>query len=670
MSNPFLSPSTLPYSLPPFEAITEDHYPEAFDVGLAEKAAEVTQIAESTEPATFENTVVALEATGAILDRVSAVFFTFAAAHSTPGIQALQSEVAGRLSALDDDIHLNAALHARLKDAQSTVPDDPEARRLHSEYLDRFARSGANLDDVGKKRLREINGRLSTLSTDYQQRLLSDSNAAALIVDSEKELDGLTPDSIASAAIAARDAGHDGKFLLPLVLPTSQPALSQLHDRETRRRLHTASVSRGTSSPGESTLTLAAEIAELRAERAVLFGFTNHAEYATANQTAPSLEAIHAMTDALAPAAVRNAESEAEELRAAAGHDLEPWDWRYYSEQVRVDRYNVDLAALRSYFELERVIHDGIFHAANLLYGVTFQEREDLVGYHPEVRVWEVFNQDGSGLGLFLGDYYTRPTKSGGAWMNSFVHQSSLLENRPVVINNLNISRPAEGEPTLLTLAEVTTAFHEFGHALHGLFSAVEYPSLSGTAVPRDFVEYPSQVNEMWMLWPEVVQNYAKHHLTGETLPQEVIDRLEAASTWGEGFATTEYLGAALLDLTWHELEAGQSVEDPLDFERKALEKAGVSVSLIPPRYRTGYFKHIFAGGYAAGYYSYIWSEVLDADTVEWFKSNGGATRANGDRFRELLLSRGNSQDPLESFRQFRGRDAEIQPLLVRRGLA
>ncbi|MBM7848670.1 M3 family metallopeptidase [Arthrobacter roseus] len=670
MSNPFLSPSPLPYGLPPFEAITEDHYAEAFDAGLAEKAAETKRIAESTEPATFRNTVVALETSGAILDRVSAVFFTFAAAHSTPGIQALQSDIASRLSELDDDIHLNAPLYARIKDAVSTVPDDAESQRLFSEYLDAFTRSGANLDDDGQTRLRQINGQLSTLSTHYQQRLLSDTNAAALVVESEEELDGLTPDSIASAAAAASDAGHDGKFLLPLVLPTSQPALPQLHNRNTRRRLHTASVSRGASASAESILAIGAEIAELRAERASLFGCKSHAEYATDNQTAPSLEAIHAMTDALALAAVRNAEYEASELSSAAGHDLEPWDWSYYSEQVRVDKYDVDLAALRPYFELERVIHDGIFHAANLLYGVTFQERTDLVGYHPGVRVWEVFNADGSGLGLFLGDYYTRPTKSGGAWMNSFVHQSRLLENRPVVINNLNISRPADGEPTLLTLAEVTTAFHEFGHALHGLFSAVEYPSLSGTAVPRDFVEYPSQVNEMWMLWPEVVQNYAKHHITGEVLPQEVIDRIEAASTWGEGFATTEYLGAALLDLAWHELEPGQSVEDPLDFERDALEKAGVLVSLIPPRYRTGYFKHIFAGGYAAGYYSYIWSEVLDADTVEWFKSNGGATRANGERFRELLLSRGNSQDPLESFRQFRGRDAEMQPLLVRRGLA
>ncbi len=669
MSNPFLSPSTLPYGLPPFDIIREEHYAEAFDVGLAEMTTEIARITDSTEPATFANTVVALESAGAVLDRVSTVFFTFAAAHATPGIQALQSDVARRLSELDDDIHLNAALYARIKEASSSVPEDSESKRLYSEYVDKFARSGADLDDAGKARLRDINGRLSTLSTDYQQRLLSDTNEAALIVDTEDELDGLTADSIASAAAAASEAGHDGKYLLSLVLPTSQPALPQLHNRDTRRRLHTASVTRGTANPNDGTLAIATEIAELRAERASLFGYRNHAEYATANQTAPSLEAIHAMTDALAPAAVRNAESEADQLRSAAGRDLEPWDWSYYSEKVRADRYDVDLAALRPYFELERVIHDGIFHAAHLLYGVSFQEREDLVGYYPGVRVWEVFNEDGSGLGLFLGDYYTRPTKSGGAWMNSFVHQSRLLDSRPVVINNLNIARPGEGEPTLLTFDEVVTVFHEFGHALHGLFSAVEYPSLSGTAVPRDFVEYPSQVNEMWMLWPEVVQNYAKHHVTGETLSQDIIDRLDAASTWGEGFATTEYLGAALLDLAWHEIEPGQKIDDALAFEQEALEKAGVSVSLIPPRYRSGYFKHIFAGGYAAGYYSYIWSEVLDADTVEWFKSNGGATRANGTRFRELLLSQGNSQDPLESFRQFRGRDAEIQPLLVRRGL-
>jgi peptidyl-dipeptidase Dcp len=408
----------------------------------------------------------------------------------------------------------------------------------------------------------------------------------------------------------------------------------------------------------------------LRAEKASLLGFANFAELSVDRQTAPDFQAVQAMMSRLAPAAIRNADAEAEALAEAAGHPLEAWDWAYYSAKVKRERYAVDEQALRPYFELDRVLNDGVFFAANALYGVTFNERADLAGYHPDVRVWEVKNSDGTDLGLFLGDYYTRDTKRGGAWMNSLVEQSGLLNTRPVVINNLNISKPPAGEPTLLTLDELRTTFHEFGHALHGLFSAVTYPRFSGTNVPRDFVEYPSQVNEMWIMWPEVLANYARHHATGEPLPQETVDKLNAAQLWGEGFATTEYLGAALLDLAWHVLDAADVPDDVLEFEAKALAAAGVAHSLIPPRYRTGYFQHIFAGGwYAAGYYSYIWSEVLDADTVEWFKEHGGLSRTNGDFFRAELLSRGNSRDPLESFRAFRGRDADLGPLLKRRGL-
>jgi peptidyl-dipeptidase Dcp len=408
----------------------------------------------------------------------------------------------------------------------------------------------------------------------------------------------------------------------------------------------------------------------LRAEKAALLGFANFAELTVDRQTAPDFQAVQDMMSRLAPAAVRNADREAEALAEAAGHPLEAWDWAYYSAKVKRERYAVDEQALRPYFELDRVLNDGVFFAANALYGVTFHERGDLSGYHPDVRVWEVKNSDGTDLGLFLGDYYTRDTKRGGAWMNSLVEQSGLLNTRSVVINNLNISKPPAGEPTLLTLDELRTTFHEFGHALHGLFSAVTYPRFSGTNVPRDFVEYPSQVNEMWIMWPEVLANYARHHATGEALPQETVDKLNAAQLWGEGFGTTEYLGAALLDLAWHVLDVSGTPEDALEFEAKALAAAGVAHSLIPPRYRTGYFQHIFAGGwYAAGYYSYIWSEVLDADTVEWFKENGGLSRDNGDFFRAELLSRGNSRDPLESFRTFRGRDADLGPLLKRRGL-
>jgi peptidyl-dipeptidase Dcp len=411
-------------------------------------------------------------------------------------------------------------------------------------------------------------------------------------------------------------------------------------------------------------------MARLRAEKARLLGFANYAELVVDQQTAPDFEAVQAMLNRLAPAAVRNADAEAEALAEIAGHPLEAWDWAFYSAKVRREKYAVDEQALRPYFELDRVLQDGVFRAATSLFGVTFHGRQDLEGYHPDVRVWEVRNDDGSGLGLFLGDYYTRESKRGGAWMNSLVEQSGLLGTSAVVINNLNISKPPAGEPTLLTLDELRTTFHEFGHALHGLFSNVTYPRFSGTTVPRDFVEYPSQVNEMWILWPEVLANYARHHATGEALPRDVVDRLNESRLWGEGFATTEYLGAALLDLAWHVLDEAGIPDDVLAFEAKALAAAGVAHALIPPRYRTGYFQHVFAGaGYAAGYYSYIWSEVLDAETVDWFTENGGLRRANGERFRQELLSRGNSRDPLESFRALRGRDAQLEPLLKRRGL-
>ncbi|MCQ1986679.1 M3 family metallopeptidase [Arthrobacter sp. zg-Y844] len=674
MDNPFLYPSSLPYQLPPFEQINEDVFLPAFDSGISGHAAEIDRIAANPQAPDFENTIEALELSGQELGRTAVVFFTLCAAHATDGVQRIQQQIGPRLAAHEDTIYLNRQLFARVEAvAENLAGLDDEQARLVSEYRRRFIRAGAQLDDAGQARMRELNARLSELGTDFSQRLLKDTNDSALVVDDAAELDGLPDDDIAAAATAAAEAGHDGKFLLSLVLPTPQPALASLTNRESRRRLHEAARNRGFRNNDGNTLAIAAEMAALRAEKAALLGFANHAEYGTDDQTAPSLDAIHAMLDKLAPAAVRNAKAEAEELREAArrdGHELAAWDWAYYSEQVRREKFNVDSSALRPYFELERVLTDGVFYAANRLYGLTFTERTDLTGYHPDVRVWEVKDDDGTGLGLFLGDYYTRDTKNGGAWMNSLVHQSRLLEAPPVVINNLNISKPAAGEPTLLTFGEVVTAFHEFGHALHGLFSDVTYPQFSGTAVPRDFVEYPSQVNEMWMLWPEVVSNFAKHHVTGEPLPQEEIDKVNAAAVWGEGFSTTEYLGAALLDLAWHELAPGETVQDPEAFEAAALAAAGVDLDLVPPRYRTGYFKHIFAGGYAASYYAYIWSEVLDADTVEWFRENGGLTRENGERFRTELLSRGNSIDPLQAFRNFRGRDAQIQPLLDRRGLA
>ena len=669
MTNPLLSPSPLPFGLPPFADIDEAHYAEAVRSGLAEHLAEIQAVVDNAETASFDNTALAMERSGQLLQRAAASFFTLVSADATDGIRALETELSPEFSAHQDAIYMNRRLFDRFA-AIDTAGLDDESARLVEEYLKEFRQSGIQLDDAGQERLRAVNAELSRLGTDFGQRTKEAMKTSALLLDDPAELSGLPADDIASAAEAARAAGHEGKFLLALIQPSNQPAMASLENRDVRRRLYQASISRGSSGGSLDVLDLVKSMVVLRAEKARLLGFANYAELTVDRQTAPDFEAVQTMMNRLAPAAVRNADAEATALAEVAGHPLEAWDWAYYSAKVRRERYSVDEQALRPYFELDRVLRDGVFFAATSLYGVTFHERPDLKGYHPDVWVWEVRNEDGSELGLFLADYYARETKRGGAWMNSLVEQSALLGTRPVVINNLNISKPPAGEPTLLTLDELRTAFHEFGHALHGLFSDVTFPRFSGTAVPRDFVEYPSQVNEMWIMWPEVLANYARHHVTGEPLAQDIVDRLNESQLWGEGFGTTEYLGAALLDLAWHVLDESGVPADVLAFEAKALAAAGVAHTLIPPRYRTGYFQHIFAGdGYAAGYYSYIWSEVLDADTVEWFKENGGLNRHNGDFFRNELLSRGNSREPLDSFRAFRGRDAQLEPLLKRRGL-
>ncbi|NUP58942.1 MAG: M3 family metallopeptidase [Pseudarthrobacter sp.] len=669
MTNPLLAASPLPYGLPPFTGLTPGDYGTAIRAGLSEHLDEIRAIADNPEPATFENTALAMERSGQVLNRAAAAFFTLVSADASQEIRELETALSPLFSAHQDAIYLNRALYERFS-AINTAGCDAESARLVDEYLKEFRQSGIQLDASGQERLRAVNAELARLGTEFGQRVKEGMKAGALLLEDAADLAGLPADDIAGAAEAARAAGHDGGFLLTLVQPGNQPALAALDNRDVRRRLFEASVGRGSSGGSLDVLDLAKSMARLRAEKAALLGFPNYAGLVVDRQTAPDFEAVQAMLNRMAPAAMRNADAEAAALADVAGHPLEPWDWAYYSAKVRREKYDVDEQALRPYFELDRVITDGVFFAATSLYGITFHERPDLQAYHPDVRIWEVRDGDGTGLGLFLGDYYARESKRGGAWMNSLVDQSALLGARPVVTNTLNISKPAPGEPTLLTLDELRTLFHEFGHALHGLFSQVAYPRFSGTAVPRDFVEYPSQVNEMWIMWPEVLANYARHHDTGEPLPQDVVDRLNGSRLWGEGFATTEYLGAALLDLAWHTLEPDGIPDDALESEAKALAAAGIAHPLIPPRYRTGYFQHIFAGaGYAAGYYSYIWSEVLDAETVDWFKENGGLTRTNGERFRQELLSRGNSRDPLESFRILRGRNAELGLLLKRRGL-
>jgi peptidyl-dipeptidase Dcp len=670
--NPLLAPSELPYRLPDFAAITDEHYLPAFEQGMAEQRAEVEAILESGPP-TFANTIEALELSGQTLARVSRVFFSRAGAHTTPRIEEVRAAVAPMLAAHADSISLDPRLFARIAALHAQRDElglDPESHRLLERHHTDAVRAGAELADADKERLRELNAELSSLSTTFSARLLAGANAAAVHVGDVARLDGLSPGAISAAAAAATARGYGSGYLITLVLPTGQPVLEALTDRGLREEIHRASIGRGATGDENDTRDVVLRLAALRAERAGLLGHPSHAAYVIEDNTAGSVDAVASMLADLVPAAMANADVEAAELAEAAGHPIEPWDWAFYAEQVRRERYEVDAAALRPYLELERVLQHGVLHAAEELYGIRFQERHDLPAYHPDVRFWEVFDADGTPLGLYGGDYFARESKRGGAWMNALVPQSGLLGTRPVVMNTLNISKPAEGEPALLTIDEVRTLFHEFGHALHGLFSAVRYPTFSGTSVPRDFVEFPSQVNEMWLERPEILARYARHHLTGEPLPAELLERLLASRSYGEGFRTTEYLAASLLDHAWHTLGADDAVDDVLTFEAEALRKAGVAHPLVPPRYRSTYFNHVFAGGYSAGYYSYIWSEVLDADTVEWFEENGGLRRANGDHFRRTLLSRGGAVDAMEAYRAFRGRDPEIRPLLVRRNLA
>ncbi|WP_256794754.1 M3 family metallopeptidase [Terrabacter sp. Ter38] len=676
VANPLLAPSPLPHGLPHFALIRDEHYREAFDRGMAEHLAEVDSIAGDPAPPTFENTLVALERVGQTLSRTSLAFFGTSSSLATDAVQAIEEEYAPRLTAHADAVRLDPRLYARIRavhdDEAAMAALDPESRRLVERHLTEMTVAGAGLDESAKDRLRELNGRLAGLGTQFEKRLLADSNDLAVLVDDVAALDGLTAGEISAAAAAAAEHGHDGAWLLTLVLPTGHPHLASLTDRDLRRRLHEAQSSRGNRDNANDTKALVLETVRLRAERARLLGYDTHAAAALADSTARTPERVMDLLGRLAPAAARNIEAERALLEEEAGHPVEAHDWAFWAERVRASRYAVDLAAMRPYFEAERVLRDGIFHAAGLLYGLTFHERDDLEGYHPDVRVFEVHDADGTPFGLYLLDLHTRDTKKGGAWMNSLVHQNTLLgRTSAVVCNNLNVPNPGPGEPTLLTYDETRTLFHEFGHAIHGLLARVTYPHFAGTRVFRDFVEYPSQVNEMWMLWPEVLRSYAVHHETGEPMPQELVDRLVAAQSFGEGFATGEYLAAALLDQAWHaiDVEEAAHVTDVGAFEQSALAAVGLANPLVPPRYRSTYFAHTFSYAYDAQYYAYIWSEVLDADTVAWFRENGGLTRANGDRYRRHVVGIGGAADPLESYREFRGADADIRHLLERRGL-
>ncbi|QAY61446.1 M3 family peptidase [Microbacterium protaetiae] len=672
-ANPLLLPSRLPYQLPDYAHIRPEHYLPAFELAFEEHLQEVAAITRVRSMPTFENTMVPLETSGQLLGDVARAFYTVSSSDATDEIQAVEEKLAPLMAAHEDAIQLDGQLYWRIKtlhDKLDTLELDAEQRYLVQRWYREMTHAGAGLDDDAKKRLTELNTQLSTLTTAFDKNLLADTNELAVVFDDASELAGLSDGELSAASQAATDRGLDGKYLVTLVLPTGHPYLSSLTDHGARERIMAASrtrASRGNDHDNRETLV---QIVRLRAERAQLLGYASHAAYVTADETAGTPEAVHDLLRRLAVPAARNAHHEQAALQASAGSDITAADWAFYTEKVRQAQYAIDTTALRPWFEAERVLRDGVFYAATKLYGITFTERDDLQTYHPDARVFEVHNEDGSPQGLYILDLYTRDTKRGGAWMNSIVDQSALRGTKAVVVNNLNVSKPASG-PTLLSFDEVNTLFHEFGHALHGLFATVTFPHFAGTEVFRDFVEFPSQVNEMWMLWPEVLENYAKHLETGEPLPADVVEKLHASESFNQGFETSEYLAAAWLDQAWHSLsrEAAAADLDVAGFEASALADIGLDNPAVPTRYSSTYFQHVFSGGYSAGYYSYIWSEVLDADTVEWFKENGGLTRANGDRFRQRLLGVGGSKDPLEAYRDFRGRDADIAPLLKRRGL-
>ena len=674
IANPFATRSELEFELPPFALIKEEHYLPAFYEGCKQQLAEVKAILDAPGAATFENTIVALEKSGQMLMRTLLVFFNKSSSDTSDALDAIEEEMAPKLAAHQDAINLNPVLFARIKnlyDNRESIGLNSEDAWLLERYYKDLIHAGAHLTELERDRLKQLNEELSKLETQFSKNVLADTNNLAVLVETIEELDGLSENEIASAASAANDRGYAGKWLIGMVNFSGNPVLDSLTNRELRQKIMQQSLLKANRTNDNDNKPVLLQVVKLRAERAKLFGKNTHAEHVIAVQTAEHPDNVHAMLRKIAPAAVRNAKAEAEDLKKSAGADIQSWDWGFYTEQVRLEKYNIDTSKMRPYFELESVLANGIFFAANKLFGITFKERPDLVTYHPEARAFEVNNEDGSKLGLFIGDFYTRDSKRGGAWMNNLVDQNFLFNQLPVVVNNLNIPKPPVGKPTLLTYDETTTLFHEFGHALHGLLSQVKYPRVSGTSVQRDFVEFPSQVNEMWILWPEVVENYARHHETGEKLPQEWIDNLKAASTFNEGHATTSYLAAAILDLAWHSLNTQEAakVTDVEAFEAQAIKGYGLEFAPVPTRYRSTYFSHIFAGGYSAGYYGYVWSEVLDADTVDWFKENGGLTRKNGEHFRNTLLGRGGSIDSMQMFRNFRGRDSKIEPLLKRRGL-
>ena len=678
IDNPFLSPSTFPLSAPDFGKIKHEHYEPAFEAGIKEQLEQVRTIAEQSDPPTFENTLVALEKSGEILKRVQSVFFNMSSAHTDKTIQSIEERIAPRLASHSDDIYLNKKLFARVetlwvqRDKQTW---NEEQKRLLKEYHESFVRAGARLTDEQQTRVRAINEELSTLTTQFQNNLLAITTERAVVVDDVKDLDGMSSADIAASKEAAQAKKLDGKYLLAITNTTRQPVLQSLKNRDVRMRVWLASANRGLGEKGGlDNRPLVLSMAKLRSERAKLLGYENHAAFTLENQMASNPSAAFKMLQDLVPGVLSKAKSESMDIQRLMKQDgLEgepkPWDWEYYSEKVRAEKYKIDENLVKPYFEFESVLKNGVFYTFGKLYGIRFNERKDLPVYHPTVRVFDVLSLDGEQIGLFYADYYHRESKRGGAWMDAFISQSRLLNQLPVVVNVMNIPQPAAGEPTLLSLDFVMTMFHELGHGVHGLFSSVEFPTLSGTSVPRDFVEFPSTFHEDWAIHPEVLSNYARHYKTGETIPKELLDKSIAANKFNKGFETLEYVSAALLDLGWHSIADSKVPSDVEAYEAELLKKFGVDYAPVPPRYRTSYFAHVWSGGYSASYYAYLWSEVLAADAFAHMKGLGGLTAANGKNFRDKILCKGGTREVIEQYKDFRGQEPTVEALLVRRGL-
>jgi len=675
-ANPLLTKSTLQFETPDFRLIKDEHFMPAFEQGMQQHMTEVLAIANNPAPATFDNTLVALEQSGELLTRVSRVFYNLAGTDSNPERRKIQSAMAPKLAAHSDDINLNPKLFARIKSLyqqREQLQLNAEAVRLIEVYYDRFVRAGAQLTDEQKTAIRALNEEHSTLTNQFSQNLLAESKNIAVLVDTQAELDGLTEAQIGSAAAAAKDAGHDGKFLLKLTNTTRQPLLSQLSNRELRQRIWQASANRNQSGDTDNRA-IVARLAQLRAERARLLGYDNWASYGLESQMAKTPTAVFDMLGSMVPAVVANTNKEAaaiQEMIKQKGGDfaLQPWDWEYYAEFVRQAKFDLDESEVKQYFEFNRVLEDGVFYTMNRLFGIRFAPRPDLPVYHPDVKAYELFDADGTSLAIFYADYFAREGKRGGAWMSSFVGHSHLTGQKPVVVNVMNIPKAPDGEPTLVSYDNVTTIFHELGHGLHGMFSDVKFPTLAGTSVSRDFVEFPSTFQEDWAAHPEVIANYAKHYQTGEPIPKALLDKVMKSRSFNQGFDTLEYMSAALLDMEWHSLSADEPLQDVNEFEAAALKKHGVDLAAVPPRYKSTYFSHSMGGGYSAGYYAYMWSEILAADAFAYVQQQGGLKLENGQNYRKNILAVGNSRLPMESYKAFRGQEPTTDALLIRRGL-